>query len=342
MQNTIDITLDGTEAELTQLFSFTPEKAAGGTTTLEKFIGHLINQTLQRDGLFGAWAQVWPIEGAYNLKISSPHHDLSRYGICIPKFLEAGKLALQIIQDNQQLLDSVIKTTGMGMQFVLPWGLALGKVKSVQMLHFPPLEAFIYSDYIFSPTNRRWENLLGYNQLDPIDFPKFESIVDCVPIGAPGGDTDGIKPFNTLFAPYIKKMLQARLSSDGYKTQPVMACGSPVHDLLQQMFPDQITCKPQTLDIVKVKLYEDSDTVTHFMITNHPSQYLYFTDKPFTEQKKEILMQDLIATGWQVRMSENFNGTPEGILQDVKTFWTNHPDFQQIMDQEDKAYNFLK
>lgn len=169
---------------------------------------------------------------------------------------------------------------------------------------------------------------MGYNGLDPIDFPKFESIVDCVPIGAPGGDTQGITPFNQTFGPYIKKMLQARLTSNGFQTQPVIACGSPVHDLLQAMFPDQITCKPKTLDILKIKLYDDG-TITPFLIANHPSQYLYFTDKPFSEEKKNVLMQDLIATGWQSRMSENFNGTSEEILEDLKTFWTNHPDFEK-------------
>ncbi|SEG45736.1 hypothetical protein [Algoriphagus boritolerans] len=339
MQNTIDISLEGDEKFLAQLFSFTSEKSASGLTNLETFIGHFVNQTLQRDGLFGAWAKVWKIDTGYNLKISSPHHDLSRYSTAIPEFIAAGGLALEILQQNQEKLDEVIKSTGKPMQFILPWGLALGKVKSVQMLHFPPIEAFIYSDYIFSPTNRRWENLLGYNGLDPIDFPKFESIVDCVPIGAPGGDTQGITPFNQTFGPYIKKMLQARLTSNGFQTQPVIACGSPVHDLLQAMFPDQITCKPKTLDILKIKLYDDG-TITPFLIANHPSQYLYFTDKPFSEEKKNVLMQDLIATGWQSRMSENFNGTSEEILEDLKTFWTNHPDFEKIMAQEDLAYNF--
>lgn len=339
MQNTIDINLDGDEEFLSQLFSFTPEKSDSGLTNLETFIGHFINQTLQRDGLYGAWAKVWKIDNCYNLKISSPHHDLSRYSKSIPDFINAGKLALDIIQQNQEKLDDVIKCTGKPMQFILPWGLSLTKVKSVQMLHFPPIEAFIYSDYIFSPTNRRWENLLGYNGADPADFPKMESIVDCVPIGAPGGDTQGIAPFNQTFAPYIKKMLQARLTSDGYQTQPVIACGSPVHDLLQVMFPDQILDKPKTLDVLKIKLYED-DTITPFMIANHPSQYLYFTDKPFSEEKKNVLMQDLIATGWQARMTENFNGTSEEILDALKIFWADNPDFQKIMDQEDRAYNF--
>ncbi|WP_332914158.1 hypothetical protein [Algoriphagus boritolerans] len=149
MQNTIDISLEGDEKFLAQLFSFTSEKSASGLTNLETFIGHFVNQTLQRDGLFGAWAKVWKIDTGYNLKISSPHHDLSRYSTAIPEFIAAGGLALEILQQNQEKLDEVIKSTGKPMQFILPWGLALGKVKSVQMLHFPPIEAFIYSDYIF-------------------------------------------------------------------------------------------------------------------------------------------------------------------------------------------------
>lgn len=339
MENTIDIGLNFSEEFLSQLFSFTPEKSANGMTSLETYIGHFINQTLQRDGLFGAWAKVWKIGDSYNLKISSPHHDLSQYRQCIPDFIEAGTLALEILQQNQEKLDQLIKTTGKGMQFMLPWGLSLAKVKSVQMLHFPPIEAFIYSDYIFSPTNRRWENLLGYNDFNPADFPKFESIVDCVPIGAPGGDMQGIEPFNDTFAPYVKKMLQARLTSDGYHTQPVVACGSPVHDLLQKLFPDQIPEKPKTLSVLKLKLYDD-DTITPFLIANHPSQYLYYTNKPYSDEKREILMQDLIATGWQARMTENFNGRSEEILESLNVFWTDNPDFQRIMDQEDKAYNF--
>jgi hypothetical protein len=341
MNNSIDISLEGTEEQLSRLFSYTDDRKNSGLTTLATYIGHFFNKTLLRDGFYGAWAQVWwdQEKGTYNLKLSSPHHDLSLYQQLIPAFLDAGKTGVEIFQEIQPNIQEVISATKKEMRFLLPYGLAMANAKSIQLLHFPPLETFVYLDYLFSPSNRRWENLLGYNNYKDVNFPELESIVDCVPLAAPGADNVGIDPFNYTFTPYVKKMLRARLIPDGNSTQPVVACGGPVHEWLQNAFPDQIQGDLQTLSLVELRLF-DNDVKTPVLCANHPSLYLYYTRQEYSEKKKEILVQDLIATGWQATMAFGTEKSAQEVLNAQKDYWYNSPDVKHIMDQEDLEFNY--
>jgi hypothetical protein len=116
----------------------------------------MFNQTLERDLLWGSWADAYVRKGGeYRLKLSSPKHDVSAYAKVVPAYLAAGRLALKAF--------NATVTNGNGLQFQLPFGLAMVNVRSVQLFHFPPSETSSYSDYLYSPTNRRWEALLLEN-----------------------------------------------------------------------------------------------------------------------------------------------------------------------------------
>lgn len=341
MKKSIDIILDGDEDLFTRLFSYSEGLQNSNLTSLQTFMAHFFNQTLERDGYFGAWAMVWKIGDQFNLKLSSPHHDLRIYREKIPAFLEAGKLGLQIYEQNESAIQKVIQDTGKEMRFILPWGLSLARPRSIQLLHFPPIETFVYLDYLFSPTNRRWENLLGYNRFSRTRFSLLESIVDFVPLGAPGGDNEGIDHFNGTFADYVRKMLNARLSDLGNGvTQPVVGYGGPVMEWLQQTFPDRVKGTLNPLSLIYLNLKEGKSCTTPVLCANHPSKYLYYADKPDSSEKRQILVQDLVAAGWQAHMARYPFQNPEALLQNLINFWTDNPRLKKIMVQEDQEYSF--
>jgi hypothetical protein len=338
MRKSIDITLFGTEAELTALFSYEKEAQGSQLTSLEDYIAHAINQTLVRDGFFGAWAQVLKQEnGPYVLKMYSPHHDLGIYKDVIPAFLDAGGTGLSIFNDVKAKIPPANRAQ---MRFLLPAGLSMVNTRSVQLLHFPPLETLVYQDYLYSPTNRRWENLLGYNHLNRNHIPELETIVDCVPIAAPGDDMKGIQPFNNSFTPYVKKMLAARLMIRN--NIPVVAYGEPVMDWLKIAYPGQISATLTPLSLVELDILE-TGVKTPVLCANHPSKYLYYTDdhkKEDFEKKKEMMTQDLIAAGWQVKMVQEPGSSPSRVLDEMKHRWVNNPQVLDIMIQEDEAYGY--
>jgi hypothetical protein len=344
MRKSIEITLDGSAEELADLFSFPAASPDAQLTTLEDFIAHAFNQTLVRDQFYGGWAEVEQSGGQYVLKMYCAHHDLSTYERLIPAFLEAGKIAYAIYQENA---GKIPQTGHDQMRFVLPLGLAMAKTRSVQLLHFPPLEALVYRDYLYSPTNRRWENLLGYNGLVSANFPELETIVDCVPLAAPGGDSAGIAPFNNSFTAYVRKMLQARLSPDGAGTQPIVAYGAPVWAWLEQAFPDAIEAQAkdgrlEPLSLIELNLF-DNDVVTPVLCANHPCKYLYYTedtDGPLLDEAREIMTQDIIAAGWQMRMAYHSNESSRAVLQELTDKWTDNPMVPKYMSQEDLAYGY--
>ena len=182
MSTCVEVKDLGSEEELTGLFRI-PTGASLGDV-----IGHVFNQTLQRDLFYGAWADVWDDDGQYGVKITSPQDDVSAYGDVIPPFLAAAKKGLAKYKE--------LKITDPDLSFLPPMGLSMVRRKSVQLLHYPPTEAMTYSDYLYSPTNRRWESLLGYNGCDGSQYSLLETIVDAVPIAAPGGDASKITPHN--------------------------------------------------------------------------------------------------------------------------------------------------
>jgi hypothetical protein len=341
-KNSVEIALNGTEAELSDLFSFSSMLIDTKLTSLGEFIGHFFNQTLQRDGFTGAWAMCFKEKNSetYVLKMTSIHHDLSLFEHLVPAFLEAGKVGLQIYNENLNAIKEEEKKTNETMQFLLPWGLSMASARSLQLLHFPPLETFVYLDYLFSPTNRRCEDLLEYNKANKHNFPFMESIVDLVPIAAPGGDSKGIAEFNEKFIPYVKAMISARLEAHWNKNIPIVAYGGPVMDWLQKAFPQEVKKALQPLDLLELPLSPNHPN-NPVLCANHPSKYLYYTDKNDPKTKREIMFQDLVAAGWQNSMATDPSQNPHKLLEECKRQWHNNEKLDAIIHQEDEAFSFM-
>lgn len=323
--SSIDIGL-GFYHEIEGLFRF-----GENSPSLEDAITFVFSQTLQRDQYFGAWAQAYRNgDGEYRLKITSPNGDVSAYRTLIPNYIQAGKKALA------NYYECIPESARKGWEFLLPFGLAMTKVRSVQLLHFPPLETLTYKDYLYSPTNRRWECLLAENGFDGNKNASVERIVDVAPIAAPGGAGHELSDYNNAFIEYAKLQLSNYLhplvETQGSFTQPVVAYGEPVHAWLKEAFSlEQI---PKTLDIIQLKLTPaeegQSAPTTWVLCANHPSEYLYDTDLPIRDAFKpngnypapiEVMCQDLIAAGWQAYMAEHPCADPHKTLSDLKTHW---------------------
>lgn len=328
--------------------------------SLVEAITFVFSQTLQRDMIFGSWAQAYRNgNGEYRLKITSPTDDVSAYENLIPKYIAAGKLAIASYYEN------VPSSVREGWEFLLPFGLAMANVKSIQLLHFPPLETFTYKDYLYSPTNRRWECLLAQNNFNGANNTPVERIIDVAPIAALGGAGKELTNYNQDFIPYAKAQLNnflRPLESTNHKiTQPVVAYGGPVREWLKEAF--ELKTTPKTLDIIKLNILDNEGVhgapYTWVLCANHPSEYLYDTSMSLADAHKrngsypspiEVICQDLVAAGWQAHMSENPNDDPYKILADMQTRWgwdaeTNQVKAEKndvllaIMKEQNQAFN---
>lgn len=310
MKRSVEIPL-GTEWELTQLFSFIQSDGVKFTD----YLAHTFNQSLQRDLFYGSWADVYDDDGTLGVKITSPNQDVSGYERVVPAWLDAGRTALAVYSADSEALDAA------GMRFLLPFGLSMASSRSVQLLHYPPTETFTYLDYLYSPTNRRWECLLANNGFDGARNTVLERIVDVVPIAADGGDSSGIEPYNQSFIPYALEMLEAVLTPvrPGLATQPVVAYGGPVRDWLEAAFPKLIEEELGVLSLLRLPLGSHGSH-TPVLCANHPSRFLYFEDNS-PETNLEIMQQDLVAASWQIQMAADWNADPEVALEKAQARW---------------------
>ncbi len=348
----IDIGL-GFHHEIEGLFSF-----GSDGPPLEDAITFVFSQTLQRDQFYGSWAQAYRNgNGEYRLKITSPCDDVTAYKTLIPNYIAAGKLAMASYYSN------IPESARKGWEFLLPFGLAMANVKSIQLLHFPPLETFTYKDYLYSPTNRRWECLLAQNGFEGSQNTGVERIIDVAPVAAPGGAGSELSDYNEAFVAYAKLQLENYLhplkETDDKFTQPVVAYGGPVHEWLKQAYslPDT----PKTLDVLQLSLLdgEHSPAATWILCANHPSEYLYDTSVPLEEAFKPngdfpppitVMCQDLIAAGWQAQMANAPESDPHATLAALKEHWgwddaTGSVDKEKagpllkIMQEQNEAFN---
>jgi len=352
MANSIDIHL-GTAPEVYQLFTYVSANLA-----LTDVISHSFNQSLQRDLFFGSWADAYIHDnGEYRIKISSPTHDLSVYETRIPQYLKAARKAMKIYNERVTHTD--------GFQFLMPFGLAMANVRSIQLFHFPPNETLFYSDYLYSPTNRRWECLLAQNGFAGRDNTLVERIIDVVPISAAGGASKAIAPYNNDFLPYGKMQLKTFLDGSDGITAPVVAYGGPVRDWLWKAYERQIKeqLPPhvdddnplQVLSLISLEIVKGIQTP--LLCANHPSMYLYDTDKPVPPAGQEatastrdgdypapltVMRQDLIAAGWQAHMSADWNADPAEVLVQMTRRWSSDDKVEEIMRQQNTEFSYAK
>src|SRR5688572_28319221 len=86
--NTVEIKL-GPWDEMADLFSWDPSSGID----LRDLIAHGINQTMQRDGLVGSWADVYRDSGdTLSVKVSAPFEKVTGYATMIPAFIDAARV----------------------------------------------------------------------------------------------------------------------------------------------------------------------------------------------------------------------------------------------------------
>jgi hypothetical protein len=343
--------------EMADLFSWD----ASSGVDLRDLIAHDMNQTMQRDGLLGSWADVYTDGDALSLKISAPFEAVKGYARIIPAFIAAARLGFEAYsQHRAEILRGKLI-------FYLPVGLPMLRTKSVQLLHYPPYEARTYSDYLYSPTNRRWESLLGYNDYPPNGVTWLERICDAVPLAGPGSDATVINEVESYFITYGKTMLGALLNQSGSHTQPVVAYGSPAHEWLKSAFPTQVKPTPKLFTVLQLRVGQGR-AVTPVLCANHPSEFLFFDEphykngdstgvlaqpnggqpshgKPINPKRWafDIMMQDLIAARWQAYMAEHWDADPVKALHEAKAHWEgNRKRVEEIVAAQEEEFGYAK
>ena len=330
--NTVQFTL-GTEADLTPLYPFKPP-----SIPLEDFIGLCLNQTLQRDGLYGAWAQVWWSAGNVEVVITSPDPDVdvTPYVTVYPQWLAAVSTALTAYNAVYAKISPPppAPPDPAGIAFLAPFGLAMLNTRSVQLLHYPPTETLSFVDYLYSPTNRRWESLLVFNGSAGSQNTLLETITDLIPVAANGGSSGStaIGPFASAFGQYVPQMLNVflRPSPGGKATQPVVGYGGPVMSYLQSTYKpvdiSPVTGHP-TATLAPLSLFlqqfMQKGPLTPVLCANHPSKFMYYPSQNPPTDYTLILQQDLTAARWQVQMAQNPDADPVATLGNAWNYWTS-------------------
>lgn len=333
MANNISKFILDTVGNLTPLFPFTPS-----TMKLADCIGLCLNQSLERDGFAGAWASVYtkknplPTDSVYVSIVSpDPNADVTGYQTLLKSWLAAVNTACGIY--------SGLPNKPTDIAFLAPFGLSLVRTQSVQLLHYPPTETLGSMNYLYSPTNRRWETLLAYNGCTGSANKLLETITDLVPVAANGGDTGGkeITNIGSVFNPYVTQMLNVLLRSTNGVTQPVVAYGGPVMEfvgtLAAKISPpatDQSTVTghpsktPAPLSLYQLQLIT-SGPKTAVLCANHPSKFMYYPTQENGEPPTDynlVMLQDLTAARWQVQMAANPAADPVTTLTNAWNYWS--------------------
>ncbi|TVP54854.1 MAG: hypothetical protein EA351_12320 [Gemmatimonadales bacterium] len=332
VNNSVEVRL-GRKDEVEAILSYVTDSSV----TVYETCAQGFCQSLLRDLKYASWAVVRPKKGGdpdeYWVHLTSPNQDLGAYVDAIPAFMGAAAEGLRIYRAHKAAID------GLKLFFFPPQGMTLAETRSVQLLHYPPYEARAFCDYLYSPTNRRYEGLLDFNGYPPEKVSLLERICDLVPLAGPGDVASGIDQFNEVFMPYTRLMLGALLDGSGSHTQPVVAYGSPVHEWLPLAYPDQIKGPLGLYSIVSPRL-TDSDAVTHMVCANHPSEFLFFSEHDW-EWAVKMTLEDLVTSRWQVVMSEDWSADPHDVLRDCQDYWNARPaNVADICRIQEEAYSF--
>lgn len=318
--------------EMADLFAW--DSSTG--TELTDWIAHGLNQTMYRDGLLGAWADVFSSAGdTLSAKMSAEFGSVRGYAKIVPAFIAAARLGYAAYQAHRSTIEKG------KLFFWPPVGMCMLKTRSVQLLHYPPYEARTFADYLYSPTNRRWESLLGSNGYDIEHVTPLERICDAVPLAGPGSDATVINEVEPFFMPYGRAMLAALLDQSKPRTQPVVAYGGPAHAWLRSAFPTQVKRTPTLFSVLELRV-GTGKAVTPVLCANHPSEFLFF-DEHDARWAFELMTQDLIAARWQADMAEHRDADPKTVLREAKAHWEQRRDeVKAIVAAQEEVYGYAK
>ena len=334
---TISIPL-GDASIIGQLFSY--PNIPGSSESLEDTIVHWITLTLQRDGFAseGVSASVQTSGSTLTLNLNSSGFmpgDVSQYQSRIPTFLANGAQAL-----NTDI--PAIKAAGLwdpkndGWRLMLPMGMAMVNQLALQLFHYPPMNLLNPSqDYLNDAVPARWSELLEINGAITSEIRDLLNIVvDSAPIAASDDQGTYISPTVTP-VDYFKNYQMAQLSmllnvsanSPSY-TIPLMVYGAPARGVFAELFGITLGVnQAATVQIVP-------GLTTPVLAANHP-YYFYAQAQGFDTvgsgkllpancpKAAGIMVQDLIAAGWQFSMAGDPTQDPNEVLKKYTTMWND-------------------
>lgn len=268
MQQLIQVQL-GPWSEVVEMFGW--DQSTG--TNAYEYIGHGFNQSMQRDGFQGSWAQLWKDhEDILWVQMVAPEGRLNGYRAVLQAFMAAARIGHAAYKQRQAQIQSQKAI------FHLPVGMTFVSTRCVQLLHYPPYEARTYSDYLYSNTNRRCEALLRLNGVKADKLVAMERVCDLVPLAASGSNAPVINDVRWAFQDYAQAMLLALLPVDDKRTAPVVAYGSSAPEWFMRVYEDQMKKQfkksPKVLDVAMIKLKKNDPTETPVLFANHPADYL--------------------------------------------------------------------
>jgi hypothetical protein len=197
----------------------------------------------------------------------------------------------------------------------------------VQLLHFPPDYVLQRDqDYLTAHTTLRWAALLVANGAAQDETASYQTIIDIAPIAAPSNDGANLEGIYGLYTNYINGLLDLWIPVPAGGVRPLIAFGSPVRTWLK----DEYGLDLRVLDLAM--LTTQGGVSVPVLAANHPS-FIYnaikqLEDDPHTPVDERLAIgmrvtqQDLVAAGWQVRMSANPTGDPAQALADSKAQWS--------------------
>lgn len=266
----------GPEDRVAKLYSW-PNRL-GTSESLPDTILHWTNQTLERDGLTDrkATASVTTDGDHHSLVLDGPDPldgDFVRYSDRIPKFLENGWDALQLIADLETMKKdppwpdwaksanpadnwdptAVWDPQGTGQwRFFMPLGMAMINHLSLQFFHYPPIRLLTtMQDYLDDPVPVRWIELLVANGVTAEPAAWLDStVMDGAPVAAPDDQgtiypPEGVKAdpvhlipiahFNDYQRAQVALFLNTFPGNDAY-TIPIVVYGTPARETFNALY----------------------------------------------------------------------------------------------------------
>lgn len=308
--------------------SYASCKPTSTTATIECYL----LESLKRDGIAVNSVNVAPNAAgtAYTVSIDSTDPRAQQYQAAQTAFLDTGHAgqalngvtACEADQSCWQIQSPQNPKGCPGpWSFWLPLGLPMVSQKAVMMLHYPPYTSFQAYDYLNNATLNRWERMLTTVGVPANQVNLYESIVDIMPIAAPGsGETACLTPgmSETYFGNasanrnYIAPMLTLLANPPVYAakkgTAPVLVFGSEP----RQVWQDMNNLKSfGVLDVGTVTLPGDTKP-TAYIGANHPIAAVYDTCTT-TPSIVTMEIQDLTTACFAQAMSVDPTASPAAV-----------------------------
>lgn len=335
----------GSETLARYLFSYPPNNNEITSTpellaqtlpqTIEKYIG----SSLKRDAFDKATVRVTSRTNKGELQYFAQIDGAAgpAYAGVLPEFLKAGKTA----HDTSVAVSAQWDTHW---RFFLPLGLALTNHLSVQLMHFPPSYVLERAqDYLNANTTNHWADLLEANGASKGTLDQYQTIVDMAPIAAGATEGQKVGPVALKYGEYIIELLRT-LVQHVHHVRPVVAFGGVVRDWLRKQKVTLLTTYGPEGNPFRCGILDLNGLNVPVLEANHPS-YILVHQKTVKDNRStpenerltdasllQIMQQDLIAAGWQVRMAAKPDMDAMQALTQSQAHWTHSDQHAKIVE----------